>query len=100
MESRPMEEYPQVFSNKISELKNHMERRNRGVAIVICLVITCILLLSFGGIVMLVIGANCLSNNEYDHCGTRNGAIALVVIGCILVWCCCFSKSIWKKRNN
>jgi hypothetical protein len=60
------------------------------------------LLIVPSSVVMIVLGAICIGENNYAVCGgSYSGSLALLIIGCILF--CCFGVSIkigHSKRSN
>ena len=70
-----------------------------GIAGFVCCLVLCSCLIGASGIIMLSVGASCLGNDSYDLCGSKGGAIALVICGCILFCICCCSVSIGGKKK-
>lgn len=67
----------------------------------LCLLILIVLLSGASGIVMLVLGGLCLSDGDYAICGgTHGGAVALVTVGAILVFCCCLGGGAGNRYRN
>lgn len=76
------------FDNLRTALKKRQESRNRilnGTICVLVCAVFCISLFVIGGVIMLIFGSICISDKDYDLCGSRGGAIAMIIIGVIIL---------------
>lgn len=51
-----------------------------------CCLVLCIVACSLGAVVVAVLGSVCLGTHDYSLCGSKGGAIAMVVVGGVLLF--------------
>jgi hypothetical protein len=90
--------------NKNSEaLRNKHKNANRSAAMLLAckiIVISIVCSISVGMLVVLILGAHCIRTDDYDNCGSRDGAIAMVVLGVIYICGLCPGVIISKKLKS
>jgi hypothetical protein len=87
-----MESNATQFTHQSRILKSAQERRNRGLAGMICLILVIIFLLMLiapAGLILVVIGSICIANGNLQLCeNSYASAATMIVFGCIFLACC------------